>query len=157
MSQFGFHITHKSNVEAIKANGLRASSEGEWRQKRKELRQAIDDYAHENFDDWVDREGAVYFWTRIQDAERFAELSYEYDEEYVILTVDLSSYTVWATDNQLIEQIFEGWMTEGEVRDEVQKLTELESDSYEWDGKQRKGYELWCQTPISPDHITDIR
>lgn len=161
MSQFGFHITHKSNIEDIQSEGLHASTEGEWRKKRRKFRQQIDEYAAKNFTDWLDRECAVFFWTSISDAERFSRTAFEHSDEYRIITVDLSDYTVWTADNQIFEHIYsENIHTEIEGltdSEENIELEELGQTAQEWTGEQRTNFELWCQGPIDPEDITDIR
>lgn len=153
MTQSGFHVTHQSNVENIKKHGLTPKESGDWRQKRKELRSTVDEYANPKNTEWVNRQGAVYFWSTIQDALDFIEENFGHGANLVIIEFDLSQYDVWMGNSNFIEDLYYDWMNEGHIKYD---LSQIETETAPWDGTETPGYELWCQPPVEPEAIHEV-
>jgi hypothetical protein len=148
-----FHVTAHSRASEITEHGLKPSQEGEWRQKRKQLRKKVDSYAQNYTDNWVPREGANFFWTSIPDAMDFIERTTERYDECVIVTVQLTETPLWAARSEFIEDMYHSWMNDEDITD---KLPQLPDYLDKWEGSQIHGYEIWSQEHIPPEQIVQI-
>lgn len=153
MGEIGFHVTHQSNIPDIRSNGLKPRDDGDWREKRKELRNIVDEYAQEHATNWVNRENAVFFWTTIDDAMKFINTHFENWNDFVIISVDLNGKKVWQAESEFMEEMYRDWMDDRNLEYDLQQL---QNHSQIWTGEQEPDYEIWCQPPIGPERIQTI-
>jgi len=152
----GFHVTYAKNADSIRQNGIITTNDQDWQQKRKDLRKKVDSYARENFDNWINRENAVFFWTCIEDALKYIERQLQYPQQsqhVVIVEVDLEGYDVGTAPYEFVEEMYRSWMNDESIQN---YLEEVQNKTSPWDGSIQSNQELWCQSPIDSEDIVEI-
>lgn len=150
MSTVGYHVTTEQNVESLKSEGLKPKNKHPSHRTRKEMREQFDLVMNDRVDNWVDREGAVFFWSSFEDARRYAENNFDTRRENVyVVSFDLSSKDCFSAYNPFIEDVFRDWPV---------NLESLDIEDYvePWSGNETAEYEIWCQDSLSASSITNI-
>lgn len=152
-----FHVTSVDNVESIWESGITGGEVTEsWQERRREMRQLLDSEGRKRKTNWVNREGALFFWCRYSDAQQYAKRT----GLDAIVEVDVSPADAWMVNNQVVERMFEiVEQGSGEItgNEEVLELVdEFFSSAYEWDGSGDSGFEVWLQPPVYSGDIVQI-
>lgn len=149
-----YHVCSRNKIDEITEEGiLFQPTDKSWIESRRNLRKRIDIIGNRKFDDWINRVGAVFFWTTLEDAKTYSRVI---SGTPAIVVVESDNLELFRVDNQEVEFLFEQYMN-NQIDNEVDEMIgEMLQYAQKWDGEKRKRQEIWTRPPVSSEEIVDI-
>lgn len=149
-----YHVTSKKKIERIAENGiLYEPTRNLTIDKRDNLRERIDTIANREFDDWINRREAVFFWTTLEDARTYSRVI---SGTPVVFVIESDNFELFCVDNQEVEFLFEQYIDNQIAGKLDEKIEEMLRYAQKWNGRKRKRQEIWTQPPVSSQEIVDV-
>jgi hypothetical protein len=137
-----YHVTDKETGYKIwNSQTIKADATG--RENRDEMRSHIDKLGQKQWNNWVNRNNAVFAWSTFERASRYAERFMA----PAIVEFDCSG-TAWCVQNFITEDIYREYSSDTE--DDI--IWNLVNQAQEWNGQRDNELEIWMQ----PESVGDI-
>lgn len=138
-----FHVTSRDKGLKIWNEGSinRDEAINQKRKKRRRMRIEIDNLGRQEYEDWVNREEAIFAWTTFEKAVQYSE---HYLEPAIVEFK--AEDPKWCVENYAIENLLE----QDDLTDEATKgIVDM---SRRWDGNRSSKIEVWMR----PESVTQI-
>lgn len=147
-----YHVTKASNAEDIWNDGLKNKPPSEsWVESRQRMRSKLDNQGREQYNNWVDRENAIFFWTTHNSAIRYAD---KFLDPAIIEVHDVDGL-LWCLPNYILEDVFSDFISDSKnIQDD--QLKYIINSARVWNGDRNDDLEVWTQPTVSPNKIHQI-
>jgi len=129
-----YHVCSRNKIDEITEEGiLFQPTDKSWVKNRNNLRKRIDVIGNRKFDDWVNRVGAVFFWTTLEDAKTYSRVV---SGTPAIVVVESDNMELFSVDNQEVEFLFEQYMNDQLDNEVDEMIDEMLQYAQKWCGKK---------------------
>lgn len=134
-----YHVTDKdSAIEVWNSDRFKPSINSKKRPKRKKMREDIDKVGNDTYDNWVDRDRALFAWSSFDKSTRYAERFLE----PAIIEFDIDGLA-WYVKNHIAEDLYKCYRNSNKNC----SVDYLVSQSEVWNGLRDSEIEVWLRPP----------
>lgn len=154
---FVYHVTTESRVDNILNSSLSYKPvNANWVKERARFRKLIDRRAKNVKSNWIPRVGAIYFWSDIADAKKYAEV--RESNSPVILKINAKNLNIYSINNNYIEDLYKKYLNNIDVNSDefINDIDYIINQSYKWNNHSNAGHELWTQPPVNSTKIEEV-